>query len=66
MSTYNGQAGFDTGGGGADWDRPHTYGAPGHLRLNHWGLTGSWTVRSDAAALNDALAGSRSSSMRAT
>ncbi len=23
-----------------------------HLRLNRWGLSGSWTVRSDASALN--------------
>ena len=43
--------GFDSGGP-AMWDRPHTYTAPAHLRLNHWGLTGDWTVRSDASALN--------------
>jgi thiol-disulfide isomerase/thioredoxin len=43
--------GFDSGGR-AVWDRPHTYAAPAHLRLNHWGLTGDWTVRSDASALN--------------
>ena len=43
---------FDAGAGGAAWDKPHTYAAPAHLRLNHWGLTGDWTVRSDASALN--------------
>ena len=43
--------GFDAGGGAA-WDKPHTYAAPPHLRLNRWGLTGDWTVRSDASALN--------------
>ena len=44
--------GFDAGGGGAAWDKPHTYAAPAHLQLNHWGLTGNWTVRSDTSALN--------------
>jgi len=49
----NGQAtGFDPGGRAA-WDEPHEYTAPEHLRLNHWGLTGNWTVRSDASALNE-------------
>ena len=43
--------GFDSGDD-AVWDSPHTYAAPAHLRLNHWGLTGDWTVRSDASALN--------------
>jgi hypothetical protein len=42
---------FDAGGR-AVWDKPHTYTAPEHLRLNHWGLTGEWTVRSDASSLN--------------
>jgi hypothetical protein len=23
------------------------------MRLNHWGLSGNWTVRSDASALNE-------------
>jgi hypothetical protein len=47
---YDHATGFDAGGGAA-WDEPHTYAAPAHLRLNHWGLTGNWTVRSDASAL---------------
>jgi thiol-disulfide isomerase/thioredoxin len=49
---YEQATGFDGGGGGATWDKPHTYAAPGQLRLNHWGLIGDWTVRSDASALN--------------
>jgi thiol-disulfide isomerase/thioredoxin len=49
---YDQAAGFDVGG--AAWDKPHEYIAPAHLRLNHWGLTGNWTVRSDASALNEA------------
>jgi thiol-disulfide isomerase/thioredoxin len=28
-------------------DRPHDYGVPARLRLNHWGLSGSWTVGRD-------------------
>ena len=48
---YDQATGFDAGGG-AELDKPHTYTAPSQLRLNHWGLTGSWTLRSDASALN--------------
>jgi len=48
---YDQAAGFDAGGS-AVWDKPHTYTAPEHLRLNRWGLTGDWTARSDASALN--------------
>jgi hypothetical protein len=48
---YDQATGFDAGGRAA-WDEPHTYTAPAHLRLNRWGLTGNWTVRSDASALN--------------
>ena len=43
--------GFDPGGR-AVLDKPHAYTAPVHLGLNRWGLTGDWTVRSDASALN--------------
>jgi thiol-disulfide isomerase/thioredoxin len=43
--------GFDPGGR-AVFDKPHTYTAPVHLGLNRWGLTGDWTVGSDASALN--------------
>jgi thiol-disulfide isomerase/thioredoxin len=49
---YDQASGFDAGGGGAAWDKRHTYAAPTHLLLNRWGLIGDWTVRSDASALN--------------
>jgi hypothetical protein len=48
---YEQATGFDAGGR-PEWDKLHTYTAPAQLRLNHWGLTGDWTVRSDASALN--------------
>jgi thiol-disulfide isomerase/thioredoxin len=35
---------------GAVLDRPHDYGVPARLRLNHWGLSGSWTVERDRIA----------------
>jgi thiol-disulfide isomerase/thioredoxin len=34
--------------------KPHVYTAPVGLRLNHWGLSGDWTVQEQAAALNEA------------
>jgi hypothetical protein len=49
---YEQATGFDEGRGGAAWNTSRSYSAPAQLRLNHWGLTGNWTVRSDAAALN--------------
>ena len=49
---YDQATGFDAGGSVAP-DKRHTYTAPSRLRLNRWGLTGSWTVRSDASALSD-------------
>jgi thiol-disulfide isomerase/thioredoxin len=49
---YEQAAGFDPGGS-SEFDTPHDYTAPARLRLNRWGLTGSWTVRSDASALNE-------------
>jgi len=49
---YEQATGFDAGGGAAAWNKPHTYAVSAHLRLNRWGLSGSWTVRSDASALN--------------
>ena len=49
---YDQATGFDAGSDGSSWDKPHTYAAPARLRLNHWGLIGNWTVRSDASALN--------------
>ncbi|HSS60676.1 MAG TPA: redoxin domain-containing protein [Candidatus Limnocylindrales bacterium] len=48
---YDQATGFEAGGRRA-WDKSHDYTAPEHLRLNRWGLTGDWTVRSDASALN--------------
>src|SRR5918996_875772 len=32
----------------------HVYAAPARLRLNHWALTGDWTVQAHAAVLNQA------------
>ena len=34
-------------------DTPRIYTAPPRMRLNHWGLSGHWTYRSDASALNE-------------
>jgi thiol-disulfide isomerase/thioredoxin len=33
---------------------PHVYTAPAELRLNHWALSGAWTVEEQAATLNEA------------
>ena len=38
--------------GEADLDHPHTYAVPEPLRLNHWALSGEWTLASGAAELN--------------
>jgi thiol-disulfide isomerase/thioredoxin len=38
--------------GGALSDRAGVYAAPARLRLNQWALTGDWTIRRQAAALN--------------
>ncbi len=48
---YEQESGFDAPGGIAH-NEAHTYSAPSRLSLNRWSLTGSWTVRSDASALN--------------
>jgi thiol-disulfide isomerase/thioredoxin len=40
--------------GGVAWDTPRTYTAPERLHLNHWGLSGDWTVGEKAAVLNTA------------
>jgi thiol-disulfide isomerase/thioredoxin len=40
--------------GGAAWDQRHVYGAPARLRLNHWALSGDWTVERQATVLNEA------------
>jgi thioredoxin family protein/AhpC/TSA family protein len=44
-------SGFDAGATAAP-NKRHTYATPPRLRLNRWGLSGDWTVRSDASALN--------------
>jgi hypothetical protein len=48
---YDQATGFDAGGSPA-LDQAHTYVAPPVLRVNRWGLTGIWTVGSDASALH--------------
>jgi thiol-disulfide isomerase/thioredoxin len=40
--------------GGAALDKRHTYAVPARLRLNHWALSGDWTVGKQAIALNNA------------
>jgi thiol-disulfide isomerase/thioredoxin len=35
-------------------DKPHAYAAPAQLRLNHWALSGDWTIGKQAAVLNKA------------
>ncbi|HEU4454149.1 MAG TPA: thioredoxin family protein [Longimicrobium sp.] len=40
--------------GGAMPNRRHVYAAPERLRLNHWALTGEWTMGREAAVLNGA------------
>jgi thiol-disulfide isomerase/thioredoxin len=38
--------------GGAAPDKPRMYETPARLRLNEWALSGDWTIRKDASALN--------------
>jgi thiol-disulfide isomerase/thioredoxin len=40
--------------GGAAFDEPRTYVAPDSLKLNHWALSGDWTIESGASVLNGA------------
>jgi hypothetical protein len=40
--------------GGAVLDKRRVYATPARLRLNHWSLSGDWTVRKDAIRLNTA------------
>jgi thiol-disulfide isomerase/thioredoxin len=40
--------------GGAVPDRLSVYAAPAQLRLNHWALSGDWTVENRATLLNEA------------
>jgi thiol-disulfide isomerase/thioredoxin len=39
--------------GGARPDSRRTYTAPDRLRLNHWALSGEWTLRKQAIVLNE-------------
>jgi thiol-disulfide isomerase/thioredoxin len=40
--------------GGAVLDKRRVYAAPARLRLNHWALSGDWTVERQATVLNKA------------
>jgi thiol-disulfide isomerase/thioredoxin len=40
--------------GGAEFDEARVYALPDSLRLNHWALSGDWTVESGASVLNQA------------
>jgi thiol-disulfide isomerase/thioredoxin len=40
--------------GGAALDRRRTYATPARLRLNHWALSGDWTMRKEVTVLNKA------------
>jgi thiol-disulfide isomerase/thioredoxin len=39
--------------GGAVLDRPRVYMLPARLRVNDWALSGNWTVKKEAAVLNE-------------
>jgi len=49
---YDRTTNFEQPGGPAP-DRPHRYTAPAGLRLNHWALSGDWTIGAEAIALNE-------------
>jgi hypothetical protein len=40
--------------GGAVPGKPHVYSAPAELSLNHWALSGDWTIEEQATRLNAA------------
>jgi thiol-disulfide isomerase/thioredoxin len=40
--------------GGAVPGKPHAYEVPAELGLNHWALSGDWTMEDQAATLNEA------------
>jgi thiol-disulfide isomerase/thioredoxin len=40
--------------GGVRPDKPHSYSAPAELRLNHWALSGDWTMGEQATTSNAA------------
>jgi thiol-disulfide isomerase/thioredoxin len=39
---------------GDELDEPRTYAAPGSLKLNHWAVSGEWTIERGAIVLNRA------------
>jgi len=39
--------------GGTARNKPHVYATPERLSLNHWALTGNWTVGREAIGLNE-------------
>ena len=39
--------------GGVLPGKPHVYTAPAELRLNHWALSGDWTMEDQAATANE-------------
>jgi len=39
---------------GAELDEPHVYVVPDRLKLNHWALSGEWTIEAGASVLNRA------------
>ncbi len=43
-----------TSRGGERLDKSHDYAVPEELKLNHWGLSGNWTIGREAIALNNA------------
>jgi thiol-disulfide isomerase/thioredoxin len=50
---YERSENFESSGGAAR-DQRHVYGAPAKLKLNHWALSGDWTVGKQATRLNRA------------
>jgi thiol-disulfide isomerase/thioredoxin len=40
--------------GGAEPNEPRSYAAPDSLKLNHWALSGDWTIETRASVLNRA------------
>jgi thiol-disulfide isomerase/thioredoxin len=52
--TYLGYQQAQRFAGDAALDEPRTYAAPDSLRLNHWALSGDWTIGSRAIVLNGA------------
>jgi len=48
---YERTEGFGSPGGVVS-DRAHVYAVAGQLRLNHWALSGDWTMKKGAAVLN--------------